>query len=322
MAKPEVIALGEALIDITPRLPGGNIVATGEMYMSASGAPAIVAAALAKLGTATGFIGKVGTDFFGYHLKDALDALGVDTAGLTFDKDYNTGLAFVNWDERGNAQYLFYRKPSADTMLATTDINPEYIAQAKALHFGSLMLATEPSGEATRFALQVARENKLILSYDINLRLAGWRDEATARAGVSYPLDFATIVKVNRPELAFLTGVDDPAEGTAKLWRENYGLIIVTLDKDGCYYRTANASGKVAGFEAKSVDTVGAGDGFIAGVLDMLNRGGFAFGNEALIRKACLQGNAVGSLAVSRQGAIPSLPARPKVERLFRTRII
>lgn len=319
MPVPEIIALGEGLIDITPRLPGGSIIATGEMYMSASGAPAIVAAALARLGTPTGFIGRVGADFFGYHIKEALDQNGVDTSMMQFDKQTNTGLAFVNWDEKGNANYLFYRNPSADTMLRPEDIKPDYLRQAKVLQFGSLLLATEPSGEATRYALQVAREAGLILSYDLNLRLAAWPDEATLRTGVTFPLQFASIVKVNRAELVFLTGEDDLEAGSRKLWQDNFKLLVVTLDKEGCFYRNSATQGYVAGFEAHPVDTVGAGDGFMAGLLDELRRGGYAFGDETLVRRSCRQGNAVGALAVSRQGAIPALPSREEVDRLLAT---
>lgn len=317
MPTPEIIALGEALIDITPRLPGGNIVTTGEMQMWASGAPAIVAAALARLGTPAGFIGRVGADFFGYHIKDVLDGLGVDTSGVRFDPRANTGLAFVNWDDRGNAVYLFYRSPSADTLLQPDDIDPAYLRKAKVLQFGSLLLATEPSGAATRYAMQIAQEAGILLSYDLNLRLRGWPDEDTARKGVSFPLEAASIVKLNRLELAFLTGDSDPVEGSKKLWRDNFKLLVVTLDKDGSYYRTANASGYIPGFEAQAVDTVGAGDGFMAGLLDALRRGNYDFSDEALVKRACRQGGAVGALTVMKQGAIAALPSREEVDRLL-----
>jgi fructokinase len=317
MQSPEIITFGEALIDFCPEAPGENMVSTGKTLLSASGAPAIVAAALAKLGTPVGFIGRAGADFFGYHIRQVLDELKVDTSAMQFDSNANTGLAFVNWDEGGNAAYLFYRNPSADTRLQAREIDPAYLQQARVLHFGSLLLATEPSAEATRFVLEVARKAGLVLSYDLNLRLMGWPDKATALKGVTYPLQFANIVKLNRSELDFVTGEADPVKGSEKLWQENFDLLVVTLDQDGCYYRTAETSGYMPGFKVEAIDTIGAGDGFMAGLLDQLRRGNYNFKDEALVRQACLHGNAVGALVVTRSGAIPAMPSVEEVNELL-----
>ncbi|MDB5081113.1 MAG: hypothetical protein JWP00_3037 [Chloroflexi bacterium] len=314
MSKPEIICLGEALIDILPAVAGSSIVASGEMRMAAGGAPANVAVGLARLGTKTGFVGRVGDDFFGYHLKEILDRNRVDTSQLLLDPRIHTGLAFVSWDAHGDASYLFYRQPSADTMLHPDDIDQEYLTSAKLIQFGSLLLATEPSASATFHALEIAGKAGLILSYDINLRLSNWPDEDAARQAVSHPLDYAHIVKLNRHELDFLTGESDPEAGTARLWRDQFKLIIVTMDKTGCFYRTAQGTGFVPARPIKAVDTVGAGDGFMAGLLDGLRRNGFAFDKEDKVRLACRQAVAVGALTVSKAGGIPAMPYRQEVE--------
>ncbi len=317
MPNPLVICLGEALVDITPPTRGTSITSTGQMVMAAGGAPANVAVALARLGTASGFLGRVGDDFFGRYLVGVLDQNGVDTSALGFSQQANTGLAFVTWDERGDATYLFYRNPSADTLLAPTDIDPAYLGQAQVLQFGSLLLATEPSASATYHAIKLATETGLLLSYDINLRLTGWPSEAAARTGVSGPLELVQIVKLNRHELEFLTGESDPAAGTQKLWRENFRLIAVTLDSEGCFYRTATASGAVSGSKVQPVDTIGAGDAFMAGLLDELRRNEFAFEDEEVIRRACYRAGAVGALTVTRPGGIPAMPTRAEVEEFL-----
>ncbi len=314
MAQPEIICLGEALIDILPSVYGANIVFSGQMKMAAGGAPANVAVGLARLGTKSGFIGRVGDDFFGYYLKQILDTNKVDTSQLLLDPRINTGLAFVSWDERGDANYLFYRQPSADTMLQPDDIDQNYLTGAKLLQFGSLLLATEPSASATFHALKLAREAGMILSYDLNLRLTNWPDETEALRAVKQPLDYAHIVKLNRPELDFLTGESDPEAGTAQLWQDHFRLIVITLDKEGCFYRTATSHGFIASRPVKAVDTVGAGDGFMAGLLDGLRRSGFAFEDEQKVRLACRQAVAVGALTVSKPGGIPAMPFRREVD--------
>ncbi|MEI6045250.1 MAG: PfkB family carbohydrate kinase [Chloroflexota bacterium] len=314
MLNPEIICLGEALIDITPPSRGASIITTGEMRMAAGGAPANVAVGLARLGTATGFLGRVGADFFGYHLKAVLTKNGVETSQLHLDNRANTAVAFVTWDEQGEASYLFYRNISADTLLHPDDIDPHYIKQARLLQFGSLLLTAEPSAAATYQALRIASEVGTLLSYDINLRLTAWPSEAAALVGITAPLAFTNILKLNRHELEFLTSESDPLVGTQKLWQENFGLVVVTLDREGFFYRTAKSSGFLPAFSATVVDTVGAGDGFLAGLLDGLRRGNFAFENEELVRQACRQAAAVGAITVTRPGAIPALPSRQEVD--------
>jgi fructokinase len=313
MAKPEIICLGEALIDIAPLEKGLSIVANGKMQLAAGGAPANVAVGLARLGTASGFMGCLGDDFFGHYLRDVLNENGVDTATLYLTKAANTGLAFISWDARGDAEYLFYRSPSADTVFAPEQIQPDAFEGVKVLQIGSLLLATEPSGAATFRALELARKSGALISYDLNLRLSFWESPEIAREKISKPLEYASIVKLNRGELAFLTGEDDPAAGVAKLWRDNFRLVVVTLDTEGCYFHTATKNGKVGAYKVTPVDTVGAGDSFLAGLLHSLNRAGFRFEDESIIREACRQAAASGALAVMRAGAIPSLPTAQEV---------
>jgi fructokinase len=317
MASPAIICLGEALIDFTPPELGTSIITRGELKMAAGGAPANVAVGLARLGCPTGFVGKVGVDFFGQHLQKVLADNGVDTSSMRFETRANTGLAFVTWNDFAEATYLFYRNPSADTLLEPADLDEQYISQAKLLQFGSLMLATEPSASATFAALEMASKAGLLLSYDLNLRPTGWPDAEAARAAASHPLDYAHIVKLNRAELAFLTGESDPEAGAKLLWRDQFKLVVVTLDKTGSFYRTTNAHGVVPAFPAHVVDTVGAGDGFLAGLIASLWRDDFQFGETAVIERACRQAAAVGAIVVGRSGAIPALPTRDEVDRFL-----
>ncbi len=314
MLKPEIICLGEALVDMMPLVARASIISGGELKMAAGGAPANVAVGLARLGCPVGFIGKVGADFFGLYLKSLLTENRVNTEQMLLETRANTGLAFVNWNERHEAEYLFYRNPSADVLLEPDDISTDYISGAKLLQFGSLLLASEPSGSATYQALNVAHEAGLILSYDLNLRLNAWKSEEVGRAAVRGPLDFANIVKVNRAELTFLTGETEMEAGCRTLWRDHFKLIVVTLDKDGCYFYTNKFSGFARAFPATVLDTVGAGDGFLAGLLEGLWRDGFNFEDKAGVEKACRQAAAVGAIVVGRPGGIPAMPTRAEVD--------
>ena len=118
MSQPEIICLGEALVDILPTVYGTSIISSGEMRMAAGGAPANVSVGLARLGTKSGFIGRVGDDFFGYHLKQILDTNHVDTSHLLLDPVIHTGLAFVSWDEHGDKRTS--HAPSTSTCFSLT----------------------------------------------------------------------------------------------------------------------------------------------------------------------------------------------------------
>ena len=317
--KPEIICLGEALIDIIPTVHGASLEEGTNVQIHCGGAPANVAVALARLGTPVGFVGKVGQDLFGKLLSSTLASNNVNIEQLRFSKEVNTGVAFVNWDRiSGEANYLFYRNPSADTLLDVSDIDANYFGQAKLLQFGSLLLAAEPSGSATIYALQLAVKLGLLLSYDLNLRIDMWPDEATLLSKIEIPLSMANIIKLNRHELSFITGEPDPVAGTTKIWRSQFKLIIVTLDSEGCFYRTATDSGFVSSFKVQEVvDTVGAGDGFMAGILDELRLGNFDFENIELIRRACRKASAVGAITVTRAGGIPALPTLVEVNNFL-----
>ena len=114
--KYDVIALGELLIDFTENGASGQ----GNPLFEANpgGAPCNVLAMLEKLGHKTTFIGKVGADFFGEQLRDALLEVGINTDYLYMDKDVHTTLALVHTMPGGDRDFSFYRKPGADMMLS------------------------------------------------------------------------------------------------------------------------------------------------------------------------------------------------------------
>ena len=111
----DVTALGELLIDFTDSglSPQGNPL----MEANPGGAPCNVLAMLAKLGRKTAFIGKVGNDLFGRQLRQAVEAVGIDTRNLLMDDEVHTTLAFVHKKPDGDRDFSFYRDPGADIML-------------------------------------------------------------------------------------------------------------------------------------------------------------------------------------------------------------
>jgi fructokinase len=310
----DVVTLGELLIDFVPTVSGVSLIDAPAFKKAPGGAPANVAAGLVKLGSTCAFLGKVGDDAFGQFLKATLDEAGVDTSGLVFSKKARTALAFVSLRADGEREFMFYRHPSADMLYEPGEVAVDLIEEAKIFHFGSISLISEPSGCATRAALDAAHQKGVIVSYDPNLRLALWPDPQAAKTGMLSVWEAADLIKVSEDELAFLTGLDDIEQAVAQLWHDQLRLMLVTLGRHGCRYYTRQFSGVVEGFSVKAVDTTGAGDGFVAGLIDGLLRHPDAWDDQAELRRVCRFANAVGALTTTQRGAIPALPTRQQVE--------
>jgi len=310
---PDVITLGELLIDFVPTVSGVNLVEADAFKKAPGGAPANVAVGLARLGVSSGFMGKVGADAFGRFLEKTLDEAGVEVAALCFSEEARTALAFVSLQADGERDFLFYRHPSADMLYAPEEVDEAYIRTARIFHYGSISLISEPSRSATLKAVNCGRENGLLVSYDPNLRLNLWPSAEAARAGILEGWPLAQVIKISAEELAFLSGAHEMDAGVEGLWHPDLQLLVVTLGRDGCRYYTPAARGFVPGFRVSPVDTTGAGDGFVAGLLKGLCEHPGAWRRENVLREICRYANAVGALTTTQRGAIPALPTTEQV---------
>lgn len=314
----DIIALGELLIDFTAH--GFSENGSYLFEQNPGGAPANVLVSLSKLGKSTALLGMVGTDQFGSFLKNVLNENNVNTQGLKFSETVNTTLAFVHLKEDGDRVFSFYRNPGADMMLTIEDLNFKMIKSSKIFHFGSLSLTNEPSRSATLAAVTYAKENGLIISYDPNLRPLLWSSLDTAKQQIISCLKYADILKISEEEFYFITEIKNLDIGTDLLYNQGISIILITLGEEGCYYRYKGGSGRVKGYKVNSIDTTGAGDGFLGGVL-------FNFCNMTLaeikdIDKESFEaiikmGNAVGALVTTKKGAIPSMPILAEINDLL-----
>lgn len=315
----DVIACGELLIDFVSTESGVTLAEAPAFKKAAGGAPANVAVGVARLGYRAGFMGQVGDDDFGHFLADTLAQAGVDVRGLRFSTAARTALAFVSLRKDGERSFMFYRHPSADMLWRPEDVDAAYAADTRIFHYGSISLIGEPSRSATLAALDHARRGGALISYDPNLRLALWPSAETARAGMLAGWEHADLAKVSEEELAFLTGEADMAAAVRKLWHDRLKLLTITRGAAGAVYFLADTSGEVPGYKVEAIDTTGAGDGFVAGLLAGLLDGGLQFERE-VVEAALRLGNAVGALTTTQRGAIPALPTRAAVEAFLAQR--
>lgn len=307
------LCLGELLVDFVPTVTGSGLTDAPAFVKAPGGAPGNVAVGLARLGVTSAFMGQVGDDAFGHFLADTLAANGVDVGPLRFSSAARTALAFVSLRTDGEREFMFYRHPSADMLFEIQAVDLAAIQRVRLLHFGSISLIGEPARSATLYAIHAAQVAGCLISYDPNLRLPLWPDADAARDGMWLGLQQAHIVKLSDEESAFLTGLDDVQAAARALWHDALQLLIITQGRAGCSYFTSAFSGAVASFPVAAIDATGAGDGFMAGLLQGVLAEPGILHDEARLRELCRFANAVGALTTLERGAIPALPQRQQV---------
>ncbi|CAN7053370.1 unnamed protein product [Brassica rapa subsp. trilocularis] len=312
---PSVVCFGEMLIDFVPTTSGLSLAQAPAFKKAPGGAPANVAVGIARLGGSSAFIGKVGEDEFGYMLANILKDNNVNNEGMRFDPGARTALAFVTLTNEGEREFMFYRNPSADMLLEESELDLDLIKKAKIFHYGSISLITEPCKSAHIAAAKAAKEAGVILSYDPNLRLPLWPSADNARDEILSIWDTADIIKISEEEIEFLTKGEDPYDDSVvrKLFHPKLKLLLVTEGPEGCRYYTKDFSGRVHGLKVEVVDTTGAGDAFVAGILSQLACDLSLLQDEERLREALMFANACGALTVKERGAIPALPTKEAV---------
>ncbi len=308
-----VVSLGELLIDFVALEHGVSVGDASGFKKAPGGAPANVAVAVRRLGHKAAFLGQVGDDPFGWHLTEVLQAEGVDVSGLRHSTEARTMLAFVSLTKEGERSFVFYRHPSADMLMRPEDVALEVLQGYKIFHFGSITLITEPSRSALLMTARAAASQQMLISYDPNLRLSLWPSAEAARQEMWTGFNYAHIVKISEEEVEFLTGGHD----IAPLWREQTQIIAVTRGAKGATVHSRKESIDVPGFAVNTLDTTGAGDAFMAGMLVgvLENPDNYLLKLGEITRFA----NAVGAMATMNLGAIPSLPTREAADHFLKT---
>jgi len=320
MKQFDVTALGELLIDFTEN----GLSNQGNYLLEANpgGAVCNVLAMLAKLGKKTAYIGKVGDDFLGRHLKEVVETVGIDTRNLLLDDKVHTTLAFVHTYPDGDRDFSFYRNPGADMNLQAEEVNEELIAQSRVFHFGSLSMTHPGVREATKKALRIAKEQGCLISYDPNLRPPLWNTLEEAKEQISFGMTRCDILKISDNEIQWFTGEEDFDAGIRVL-QDTYHipLILLSMGRDGsrAYYRGMRV--EAAPFLQKNtIETTGAGDTFCACVINYVLEHGLEDLREEDLRQMLRYANAAASLITTRKGALRVMPQPEDVERLLQSR--
>ena len=294
---PQVITLGEILVDLVPEGRG--------YVLRPGGAPSNVAVNLARLGIKSGIIGKLGDDHPGAFLRSFLKSNKVDISKVKITKKSGTGLVFVFLDASGERSFSFYGEPSADKFLSVNDIDIPYINTCRVFHYGTISFMHPVSAKATIKAVIAAKKAGKVITFDPNVRLNLWKGRhGAARRRIRGYFKYADVIKISDGELKFLFGAKPAAGDLKRIFRPGQAVFISAGAK-GCYAYHGGFFKYFPGLKVKAVDTTGAGDAFMAGVIAGVLRAGSLenLGPKEISRAAELA-NRLGAKAVARKGAV------------------
>lgn len=305
----KIVCVGEMVIDF---LPGNE---EGVYIRKAGGAPANVAVAAARNGVSAGFCGRMGNDDFGRFLVEILEKNEVAVLCPQLVEEATTTMAFVTLTTDGDRSFTFARKPGADMFLGRADVDAANVSGADLVHAGSCSLSKDPASDATVYAMESAKKNGKMVSFDVNYRNLMWEDERDAcKAAVHKVLPTVDFLKISEEE-------EDMLDGTVEETAGKYGIAVIveTLGADGarCYFNGQIIT--VPGKKAKCVDATGAGDAFWGNFLSYLLRNGVQTVSDLsieLLKKAIEYGNLAGWLCVQKKGAMESLPTAAELDAI------
>jgi ribokinase len=297
-----ILVVGSLNMDLVVRAPrhprvGETILGTA-FHTFPGGKGANQAVAAARLGSNVCMIGRVGSDAFGDEMAAIVEREGIDTTFLLRDPDKPTGVALITVDDAGQNNIVVV--PGANGCLSPDDIRSARPAFANA---SLLLLQLEIPLETVRQAVAAAHEHGM----QVILNPAPARElDPELLASIDYLVP-------NQHELELLTGSPSVQDGVEKLRSSGVNRVIVTLGEEGAY--TADESGEqyIPAFSVEAVDTTAAGDAFMGGFAAGILRG-------LTPARAAVWGSAAGALAVTRQGALPSLPTREEFDNFLAIR--
>lgn len=314
----KLYTIGEVLIDFIPLQKGAALKDVMTFERAPGGAPANVAASVAKFGGEASVITKLGRDAFGDFLLEELQAAGVNTGQVMRTSEANTGLAFVSLKENGERDFSFYRNPSSDLLLTADEVDTSQFHQADILHFGSVDLVDSPMKQAHVKAIEAVKKQGGLISFDPNVRLPLWSDHEACRQTILSFIPQAHLLKISEEEIEFITGIQDEEQAVASLFKGDVQAVIYTKGEHGAELYVAGHQFHAGGYKVQVQDTTGAGDAFVGGFLyQLLSRGA----EQDNLKKILMEeheeilkfANASGALTTTGKGAIPALPSTSDV---------
>ena len=243
--------------------------------MAVAGAEFNVAVGLARLNLPVTYLTRLGEDPFGQKIVRTLQRNGIGSEFVSFSKERSTGFMLKSKVSTGDPKIFYFRKGSAASTLSKEDVDRMDFSGYGFVHLTGIFPAlSESTKEASFYLIKKAREHGLTVSFDPNLRPQLWPDTETMVQTLNEFAALSDYVLPGEAEGELLCGDRDPRK-IGQFYLERGAKAVVTkMGSRGAYLMTEQDQELVPGFSIeKVVDTVGAGDGFAAGILSALMEG-------------------------------------------------
>jgi 5-dehydro-2-deoxygluconokinase len=311
----DVVILGRIGYDLCSEEPHTPLAEARRFSRYLGGSSANMAVGLARLGARTGIISALGTDALSRFLIDFLRTENVDTTHVQTHAGCLPSLALTEVSPPDRFPQVFYRQDPADTKLAVTAADLDYIASSRLFITNGTSLCASPSRESTYLALERARQAGCRVVLDVDYRAMSWPSPVEAGLAVRLALPFVDVLIANEAELLLTAGCTAMETAVATLRARGIPVLVSKLGDQGTRVYRGDESFFLPPYRVEVCTTIGAGDGFASGFLYGLLRG--------LSMEDCLHhGNAAAAIVVSRLSCSEAMPFLDEVHEMIRSQRI
>lgn len=321
----DVICLGRAAVDLYGDQVGGRLEDMQSFSKYLGGSSCNLAAGLARLGSRSSMLTRVGDEQMGRFVREALDNEGVDVSHVATDPKRLTGLVLLGIADRNSFPHIFFRENCADLGIEKSDFDEDYIASSRALAITGTHLSTDQSYDVVRTAIAYAKNRGTQVILDIDYRPVLW-GLTVAGGGEERFIESAAVTKKYQtvlPDLDLLVGTEeevhvaggstDTLTSLRAIRKLSDAVIVLKRGPLGCSIFEGEIPDSlddgisVYGVQVEVLNTLGAGDAFLSGFLN-------AWLDGQSWEGCAKSGNACGALVVSRHGCTPAMPTRIELD--------
>lgn len=297
-----VLTYGDAFVDYI----AANT--TNDLYnRHLGGATVNVAAGVSRLGLPSGFITITGDDETSTFVRNELLKEGVDLTHAVVVPEKRVSGVYIHLTPDFDRIFADYVNETPDLQVKGHELKPASFEHASIFHFCSGTLFHPEARKTTRKALELSKEHGVLCSYDVNIRPLRWESEELCRKTVLDFLPSVDFVKLTTAELAFLMETESLEEGITRFSQFNIPLVFVTDGENGTHAVYQNETHHVPVIPVQPVDTTGAGDAFMAGVIRHIYLKGLPETQLDVLDCVSFR-NKLGALCATKAGALTAMP--------------
>lgn len=305
-----VISLGEAFVDYV------STETSNRHYQNLLGGASVnLAVGIRRLGIPSYYLCKLGTDEISQFVEREFIKEDINTEFAVRTPSKKICGVYVHLDENGERYFHSYINPTPDEVLTEDELGSEVFEKARIFYFGSGTLFQNTARKTTETALVMAKNSSNLIAFDANLRLKRWESEEHCRKTVLTFLHHADIVKLSEDELKFLMETETLVAGLEKLFKWEIPFLFITLGQEGAIGIMGGSKIFVPAPQVQAIDTNGAGDAFMAGLLYCFHEKGKPT-DQSQIEEFLQFANGVGAMATTQVGALTGMMNLRELETL------